>query len=302
MKLFRAENLIDLSVVGKTTIAIAGAGSLGSLVTSLLAYPWGKIILIDPDKLEDKNVERHLLGYSQLGKYKAQAMAEWLIDRGVDPRRIVAITDMRQEMEALKSANIIVVSIDNPAACYEINQLAVNLNIPAVYGGVYPMGTGGQTVVVPTPKEMCYFCAEKQTGVLEYKGKKADGDYGVDPMKLVGDAGTLTAVPALKYAISAIASDMAAAVMDILSGVAEPEILIHAQSWEGILNLRSGKELNALSSFVTALSGLGVVSNMKLEAQSGGYVFSMKQGKMALKLKRWQVCPAHSCNTSAEDI
>lgn len=302
MKLFRADNLIDLQTVENTTIAFLGQGSLGSLTTSLLAYPWGRIILIDPDELEDKNVERHLLGYSQIGKFKVEGMREWLVDRGVDPGRIETVTDMSLELEALKDAGILVVSIDDPESCYKINQFAVNRNIPAIYGGVYPNGTGGQVVIVSKPKDACYLCAEKMTGVLDYKGKSPDGDYGVDPMTLVNSAGKLQAVPALKYSIAAIASDMAFAVMDILNGVAEPQILIHAQTWEGILNVRSGQGLNALSGMISAMPGLGLVQNMKLSAQPGGYMFSVQQGMIGQILKRWNVCPAHSSVVSPEDI
>src|SRR3989339_606173 len=247
MKLYRAENLLDLETVKKSTIAFLGFGSLGSLTASLLAYPWGRIILIDPEKLEADNVERHLLGYSQVGKPKVQGGREWLIDRGVEAKRVLAIaSDASKETDALAQASILVVSIDDPESCYKINQLSVNQGIPAVYGGIYPMGTGGQTVILPRPEEECYLCSEKKMGALDYKGKLPTASYGVDPTTLVNSAGKVTAVPALKYSIGAVASDMAAAVMAILSGTAEPEILIHAQTWEGIINVRQGENLNRL--------------------------------------------------------
>lgn len=301
MNLYRTDNLLDLKRLQNTSIAFLGLGSLGSLVTSLLAYPWKKIVLIDPEKLEDSNVERHLLGYSQIGKYKVDGVKEWLVDRNVDPGRVVTITDMAKELGALVGVDILVVSIDDPDARYPINQFAVNNNIPAVYGGVYPMGTGGQTVIVPTPREICFYCAEKMLGVLDYQGKAPGGDYGVDPMAL-GKRNKLTAVPALKYSIAAVASDMALAVMDIFNKVAEPQILIHAQVWEDVLNVRPGKNLSQIAGYITSIPEMGLVSSMKLVPNDTGCVLWMKQGKLGIKLKRWNACTAHGSSFTPDQI
>jgi molybdopterin/thiamine biosynthesis adenylyltransferase len=301
MELYRTDNLIDLETLKKHTLALVGQGSLGSLLTSLVAYPWGKIILIDPNKLKIENVERHLLGKSQVGKYKVDAMKEWLVDRGIDPDTIETLTDMDKEMEVLSQATIIVVSIDVQKPCYMINQLCVNLDIPAIYGGVYPGGNAGQTVIVPHPKEQCYHCSQKMMGALDYKGHSPDGDYGIDPMS-VQDDGVVTAVPALKYSISAVASDMAAGLLDILSGVAVPEVLVQTQSWEDILNIPAGENLKAVAGMVAALPNLGLVSSMKITPNKGSYVLSVKQGKVGQKLRRWNSCPVHGSSNSLSDI
>lgn len=302
MKFYRTGNLLPLEVVENTTVAILGLGSLGSLVASLVAYPWKKIILIDPEKLENDNVERHLLGYSSVGRYKVDAMKDWLIDRGLDAKRIETVTDMSLELEALSHADILIVSIDDPKSCYEVNQVALNSNIPAIYGGIYPMGTGGQTVVIPTPGDFCYLCTEKMLGVFDYKGKDPNGDYGVDPMALVNSVGKLTAVPSLKYSIAAVASDMASSVMDILQGVAEPEILISAQTWEPIVNLRSSKDIASVTGLIMAMPELGLIPNMKLMQNDKKYQLGIKKSKMSLKIKRWDACPAHGSNISADEI
>jgi hypothetical protein len=225
-----------------------------------------------------------------------------LVDRGLDPKRIVTITDYGQELEALSQAHILIVSIDDPQACYEVNQVAVKRNIPAVYGGVYPRGTGGQVVVVSTPKDFCYLCSENMMGVFDYKGKDPRGDYGVDPMALKNTAGKLTAVPSLKYSIAAVASDMALAVMDIVSGTAEPEILISSQTWEPVINLRTRESVQGVSGFVTVMPELGVIPNMKLTQANGKYQLSMRKSKISLKAKRWGTCPAHGSDSSADDI
>lgn len=298
----RTGNLLDLSALSKTTIAFCGLGSLGSITASLLSYPWKKIILIDPEKLEDSNVERHLLGYSSVGEYKVDAMKKWFLDRRLVPsQNIIALHDISRTFEVLAEADILVVSIDDPQACYGINQFAVTHNIPAVYGGVYPMGSAGQTAVIPNPIHTCYLCAEKKMGALEYKGKPADMDYGVDPMSLISSSGKISAVPSLKHSISTIAGDMTYATLQILKGMANTEIVVYAQEWENVVYIPNNLR-NNVSGFVSAMAGLGLNQNFAIGLEEGQYVLKLRQGKVSLSLSKWENCPAHSKSNSADDI
>ena len=300
--LHRVGNLLDLETVSNTTIAFCGLGSVGSLTASMLSYPWKKIILIDPEKLEDNNVERHLLGYSSVGEYKVEAMKKWFLDRKLVPsQNIITLHDVTKTFDLLREADIIVVSIDDPAPCYEINQFAVSNNIPAVYGGVYPMGSGGQTAVIPNPASTCYLCAEKKMGALEYKGKPQGSGYGVDPMSLVSSSGKISAVPSLKHSITAIAADMAYATLQILKGSAITEIVIYAQEWEDLIIIPK-KLVSTVSSFVSSMTNLGLNQNFSMGQSEGQYTLKMRQGKVSLSLSKWENCPAHSKSNSADDI
>lgn len=58
-------------------VVLVGAGSLGGEVAELLARSGvGHIYIIDYDTLEDVNIGRHTLGATDLGKYKAEALAD----------------------------------------------------------------------------------------------------------------------------------------------------------------------------------------------------------------------------------
>lgn len=60
------------------TIAIAGLGSIGSfLLQNLMVLPLSEIYLIDPEFLTLDNIYRHTLGFSDIGKYKTDALTEY---------------------------------------------------------------------------------------------------------------------------------------------------------------------------------------------------------------------------------
>lgn len=59
------------------SVVLVGAGSLGGEVAVLLARSGvGKLYLVDYDRLEDVNIGRHTLGATDLGEYKAKALAD----------------------------------------------------------------------------------------------------------------------------------------------------------------------------------------------------------------------------------
>lgn len=60
-------------------VVIVGVGSLGSAIASHLARAGvGHLTLVDSDLLEDANLGRHVLGIDDLGRFKANALAERL--------------------------------------------------------------------------------------------------------------------------------------------------------------------------------------------------------------------------------
>ena len=63
----------------KHSFAIAGLGSIGSnLVFFLNSFERPKFYLIDDDKLKIENINRHFLGFSNIGNFKTKALKDWL--------------------------------------------------------------------------------------------------------------------------------------------------------------------------------------------------------------------------------
>ena len=302
MDLFRTTGVLDPEQVRSKKIVFLGLGSLGSLAVSNLAYPWRKIVLVDPETLDEHNVERHLLGRSSLGKSKAQEIADWLVDRGLNRDQIEAHDAYAEKvLPDHTDADLVVVNVDIRQVSDNINAWCYENNIPAVYGGIYPLGTGGETIVIREPRDICYLCAAHFMG-RGYEGH-LNADYGLDPREQEDQQDNLKAVPALRWAISSVASDMADLSLEILKGgTPESQVLVHAHAWEPVLNLGSGKELNALTGFILNQSKLGLVPNMKLIKNDRRYQVETTRSVLSLQLKRWEDCPMHSSLVSADEI
>lgn len=305
MKLFRVSGVLDLDVIRARKLLFLGLGSLGSLTAGNLPYEWRETVLIDPETLEENNIERHLLGRAELGQPKAEGVRRWFIDRGIDPRTIVSHVGNAQDFLDLHTdADLLIVGVDNRRARDDVNAWAVEYNIPAIYGGIYPRGTGGDVMVISRPREVCGLCAEFRMGNLEYKGKPTD-DYGVNIAELLDTRGDLKAVPALRWAISSIAADMADIALDILmkGGEVKPHILVHAHHWEPVLVLRPGRALTTLASFIASLPAMGLLETMKLGKLSDGtYQLLVQRGIVSLRLERWNRCSLHAGSISTEEI
>lgn len=68
----------DISI-RKYSFAIAGLGSIGSnLVFFLNSFESPKFCLIDDDYLKIENINRHFLGFSNIGNFKTKALKDWL--------------------------------------------------------------------------------------------------------------------------------------------------------------------------------------------------------------------------------
>lgn len=305
MKLYRTEGILEINEVAKHTLIFAGLGSLGSMTLSNLAYPWGKIVLVDPENLGLENVERHLLGLSCVGKPKVEGAKNYLIDRGVNPSTIVTYKGPVQDLfdDYKDCTSVVVCNVDNSPR-RDINSWCISNNIPAVYGGIYPLGIGGEIDVIPSPGECCYICAQQVVGGNDYKGKQV-ADYGIDPSLLIDDQGDAHAVPALKHVVSRTAGYMAKEVMDLLLGNSkkEPSILIVADSWLEVF-YASGADMKPFANCIAAEQRAGLISDSRISPKEGRFVLEKKGGTFRLKVGRWNGCTWHRDGdiVSAEDI
>ncbi len=303
MELHRTDGVLDIDRVRRSKLLFIGAGSLGSLLISNLAYPWRQVVMVDPDPLEEHNVERHLLGYDEVGYPKVEGMFRWLLNRRMDPQTILPhVGEVEDVLDEHTDADLVLVSIDRRRSCDNINAWCAANNLPALYGGVYPLGSGGQVAVIPTPRDVCYLCEEHMMGG-EYEGHEVT-DYAINPAELVDGLGQPTAVPALRTPINGIASDMAAIALEMLMGqTLAPQVLVHGFDWEPVLNLWPGDQLKAVAGFIGAQRSLGLVPTSRLvPCEPKGFTWSVKRGIVSLALPQWASCPLHSQQVSPEDI
>lgn len=123
------------------TVTIVGCGGTGAQVARIvgrMAYDMQRsrkhapqIVLIDPDKVEEKNVGRQLFSPSLLGKNKAECVGRMLnLALGLDVRWIPDHVDAVRHFDRYGS-NLVISCVDNHEARKEINRV----NGCGVYAG-----------------------------------------------------------------------------------------------------------------------------------------------------------------------
>lgn len=121
-----------------STVAVCGAGGLGSTVLTLLArLGVGSLVVFDEGTLDTPDLNRQILyDAADIGAWKAARAAEHLGRIGPDltvagrPERITAETDFRD-------ADLVVDCLDNFATRFAVDDATYSRGIPLVHAGVY---------------------------------------------------------------------------------------------------------------------------------------------------------------------
>lgn len=180
-----------------SSVLLVGAGGLGSPAALYLAAAGvGRIGLIDPDAVDQSNLQRQVLyRTADVGRPKVEAAAERLAALNPDVR-------VMTYQERLTSANalgimgdydVIVDGADNFAARYLMCDAGILLHKPVVHGSIFRF-EGQVTVAVPGkgPCYRCLFPSPPPPGVVSSCAEA--GVLGVLP----GVIGSLEALEAIK--------------------------------------------------------------------------------------------------------
>jgi molybdopterin/thiamine biosynthesis adenylyltransferase len=133
-------------------VTICGCGALGTVLANhLVRAGVGKIRLVDRDFIETHNLQRQILFDEQdvadnLPKAEAAARKLRLINSQVEIEPVVTDIDHTNILDLVGDADLILDGTDNFETRYLINDAAVKLNKPWVFGGV--IGSEGQTMTI----------------------------------------------------------------------------------------------------------------------------------------------------------
>lgn len=125
-------------------VLVVGAGGLGNAVLPYLAAAGvGTIGILDAEKLEDSNLQRHILcTYKDLGRSKARSVKARL--GALNPHIAVHYYDRRLTLKnaptLFSQYEIIVDCTDNYAAHYLISDICVQLDKTCIYASVAHFG------------------------------------------------------------------------------------------------------------------------------------------------------------------
>ena len=159
------DQLPEVQTLQGKTVTVLGCGSLGSGVATLLAKAGvGGLNLIDPEVLASENTSRHDLGMSNVGYWKADALAEKL--RNEFPhlpsvREYHARWEMIAETkpEVLRGSDIILVAIGSwmSEGAFEAWRLAQDRSPTAIYGWLEPHAVAAHAVSI-ADRGPCFGC------------------------------------------------------------------------------------------------------------------------------------------------
>src|SRR3954447_3381289 len=143
-------------------VALCGCGALGTVLANHLARAGvGKIRIIDRDFIETHNLQRQILfdeGDVADNLPKAEAAARKLrrINSAITIEPVVTDIDHTNILDLVGDADLILDGTDNFETRYLINDAAVKLGKPWIFGGV--LGSEGQTMTIIPGRTPCIRC------------------------------------------------------------------------------------------------------------------------------------------------
>src|SRR5271165_5155969 len=143
-------------------VTLCGCGALGTvLANALVRAGVGHLRLVDRDFIEMHNLQRQILFdehdvAENLPKAEAAARKLAAINSTVHVEPVVTDIDHTNILELVGDADLILDGTDNFETRYLINDAAIKLGKPWIFGGV--IGSEGQTMTIVPGKTPCIRC------------------------------------------------------------------------------------------------------------------------------------------------
>jgi molybdopterin/thiamine biosynthesis adenylyltransferase len=151
---------LERTYLSDARVLIVGIGGLGVPAAWALARAGiRRLTLVDPDPVELSNLPRQVIyRESDLGQPKVDAAARRLhaMFRGMEIERHAFAFDSSNARALAAAHPVIIDATDDPAAKFLINDTAVALRRPFIYGGV--LGMTGQAMTVVPGRSACLRC------------------------------------------------------------------------------------------------------------------------------------------------
>ena len=202
-------------------VTLCGCGALGTvLANALVRAGVGHLRLVDRDFIETNNLQRQVLFdehdvAENLPKAEAAARKLGAINSSVHVEPVVTDIDRTNILDLVQDADLILDGTDNFEIRYLINDAAVKLNKPWVYGGC--IGSHGQTMTILPGQTPCLRCV-----------------FEAAPNP--GEAGTCETAGVLSPIVNIVASYQAAEALKILTGRLDKinRELVYLDVWENM--------------------------------------------------------------------
>lgn len=148
--------------ISASRVTICGCGALGTVLANHLARAGvGFIRVVDRDFIETHNLQRQILFdeedvASNLPKAEAAARKMRVINSQITVEAVVTDIDHTNIIDLVSDVDLILDGTDNFETRYLINDAAVKLGKPWIFGGV--IGSEGQSMTILPGKTPCLRC------------------------------------------------------------------------------------------------------------------------------------------------
>src|SRR6478609_7840919 len=205
----------------ESRVTLCGCGALGTVLANLLVRAGvGNVRIVDRDFIEPSNLQRQVLFDERdvaenLPKAEAAARKLAAINSSVHVEPVVTDIDRTNIVGLCEDADLILDGTDNFEIRYLINDVAVKLNKPWVYGGC--IGSHGQTMTILPGETPCLRCV-------------------FEAAPAPGEAGTCETAGVLSPIVNIIASYQATEAIKLLTGQRDRinRELIFVDVWENL--------------------------------------------------------------------
>jgi adenylyltransferase/sulfurtransferase len=202
-------------------VTLCGCGALGTVLANVLVRAGvGHLRLVDRDFIETHNLQRQVLFdehdvAENLPKAEAAARKLAAINSSVHVEPVVTDIDRTNILGLVEDADLILDGTDNFEIRYLINDAAVKLGKPWVYGG--SIGSHGQTMTILPGQTPCLRCV-------------------FEAAPAPGEAATCETAGVLAPVVNIIASLQATEAFKILTGRLDQinRDLIYVDVWENV--------------------------------------------------------------------
>jgi adenylyltransferase/sulfurtransferase len=146
-------------------VMVVGAGAIGNeLIKNLALLGIGRILIVDPDRIEHSNLTRTVLFRAgDVGRYKAEVAAERAMELNPDIEAVAMTADIIDDvgLGVFRRMRVVLGGLDNREARLAINQACYRVNIPWIDGAIEAL-SGFARVFLP-PDGACYECTMTET-------------------------------------------------------------------------------------------------------------------------------------------
>lgn len=172
----RQEILPDWGAEGQAKLAAArilmiGAGGLGVPALQYLAGAGiGRIVVVDADRIEEGNLHRQTIYGPHLGRFKAEAAAEFAraLNPAVEAAPLILRLDPENAPDLVAGADLVLDCADSHAVSYLLSDFCLAAGKPLIsasalrfsgYAGGFCGGAPSLRAVFPSPTEAAATCA-----------------------------------------------------------------------------------------------------------------------------------------------